>query len=234
MIGETMAQARGRWSCQNESCRSQIPSVDVVYTDEWTEPATAGRPADAPLSYTYTGAMGLTTPPPTTPGCIAAWSSTCRIIINYVQYIHPLWYVDRAANSCTNCHNTRDAAAALQVPAGQLDLTDGDSNDQPLHKNAYRELLFSDNQQEVTMGALQDTVVTSVDPVTGATTTSNVTVSPSLAAGNARGSRFFSRFAPGGSHAGRLTPAELRLVSEWVDIGAQYFNNPFDPAVPLD
>lgn len=84
------------------------------------------------------------------------------------------------------------------------------------------------------MGVLQDTVVTSIDPVTGATTTSNITVSPSLAAGNARGSRFFSRFAPGGSHAGRLTPAELRLVSEWVDIGAQYFNNPFDPAVPLD
>jgi hypothetical protein len=26
----------------------------------------------------------------------------------------------------------------------------------------------------------------------------------------------------------------LRLISEWVDIGAQYFNNPFDPAVPLD
>ncbi len=234
MIGETMAQARGRWSCQNESCRSQVPSVDVVYTDEWTEPATAGRPPDAPLSYTYAGAMGLTTPPPTTPGCIATWSSTCRIIINYVQSIHPLWFVDRGANSCTNCHNTRDAMAQVQVPAGQLDLTDGDSNDQPLHKNAYRELLFSDNQQEVNMGVLQDTVVTSIDPVTGATTTSNITVSPSLAAGNARGSRFFSRFAPGGSHAGRLTPAELRLVSEWVDIGAQYFNNPFDPAVPLD
>jgi hypothetical protein len=231
LIGETMAQARMRWSCQNDACRAQIPSVDVLYTDEWTEPATAGRAADAPLSYTYSGATGLTTPPPTTPGCISTWSSTCRIIINYVQHIHPLWYVDRAANTCTNCHNSRDAMAQLQVPAGQLDLTDGDSNDQPLHKNAYRELLFSDNQQEVNMGALQDTVV--IDPVTGATT--NVAVPPSLSAGNARGStRFFSRFAPGGSHAGRLTPAELRLVSEWVDIGAQYFNNPFDPAVPLD
>jgi hypothetical protein len=62
-----------------------------------------------------------------------------------------------------------------------------------------------------------------------------VPVAPSLAAGSARGSpRFFSRFAAGGTHAGRLTPAELRLISEWVDIGAQYFNNPFDPAVPLN
>jgi hypothetical protein len=43
---------------------------------------------------------------------------------------------------------------------------------------------------------------------------------------------FFSKFAPGGSHAGWLSPAELRLVSEWLDIGAQYFNDPF--AVPVD
>ncbi len=31
-----------------------------------------------------------------------------------------------------------------------------------------------------------------------------------------------------------MTPDELRLVSEWLDIGAQYFNNPFDPAVPVN
>ena len=233
-IGETMAQTRARWSCQNDSCNSQKLSFDVLYTDEWTEPATAGRPADAPLSYTYGGAAGLSTPPPAPAACVTTWSSTCRVIINYVQHIHPLWYVDRMTNTCTNCHNPRDAMNQVQVPAGQLDLTEGDSNDQPLHKNAYRELLFSDNQQEVNMGVLQDTVVITVDPVTGATTTTNITVSASLGAGNARGSRFFSRFAPGGTHAGYLTPAELRLISEWVDIGAQYFNNPFDPAVPLD
>jgi hypothetical protein len=54
-----------------------------------------------------------------------------------------------------------------------------------------------------------------------------------MAAGNARGStRFFSRFGAGGSHAGYLTNAELRLLSEWLDIGAQYYNNPF--AAPLN
>jgi hypothetical protein len=44
--------------------------------------------------------------------------------------------------------------------------------------------------------------------------------------------RFFTLFAPGGTHAGRLTAAELKLVSEWLDLGAQYFNDPF--AAPLD
>ena len=29
-------------------------------------------------------------------------------------------------------------------------------------------------------------------------------------------------------HSGMLTPAELRLISEWLDIGGQYYNNSFD------
>ncbi|MBA1331342.1 hypothetical protein QQ73_09315, partial [Candidatus Endoriftia persephone str. Guaymas] len=46
------------------------------------------------------------------------------------------------------------------------------------------------------------------------------------------GQHFFDRFAAGGSHADYLSPAELRLLSEWLDIGAQYWNNPFD--IPRD
>lgn len=30
-------------------------------------------------------------------------------------------------------------------------------------------------------------------------------------------------------HTGMLSDAELRLISEWLDVGAQYYNNPFDP-----
>ena len=56
-------------------------------------------------------------------------------------------------------------------------------------------------------------------------------LAPPAAAGSANASvKFFGVFAPGGSHVGYLSPSELRLVSEWLDIGAQYFNNPFDPA----
>ena len=54
-------------------------------------------------------------------------------------------------------------------------------------------------------------------------------VGPAMSAGGAVASgRFFQRFDPGGSHAGDLSDAELRLIAEWLDIGAQYFNNPFD------
>jgi hypothetical protein len=55
-------------------------------------------------------------------------------------------------------------------------------------------------------------------------------------ANGARSSAFLGRFAAGSAstHAKWLTPAELRLISEWLDIGAQFFNNPFDPAVPVN
>jgi hypothetical protein len=39
---------------------------------------------------------------------------------------------------------------------------------------------------------------------------------------------FFERFLTGGTHAGFLSGAELRLLAEWTDLGGQYFNNPFD------
>jgi len=241
--GETMAQARARWSCSNETCRSSRLSVDVVYEDVWTDATAAGRAPDATFSYGY---GQLTTPQPTAPGCVTAWTSTCRIVINYPQHIHPLWSVPRVTlaadgvtvltdNTCTRCHSTTDAGGASRVPAGQLDLGDADSDEVPTQKRAYRELLFPDNAQEVNMGSVTDILVTTIDPATGAPTSNPVGVNASLVAGNARGStRFFDRFAPTGDHAGFLSPAELRLVSEWVDIGAQYFNNPFDPAVPLN
>ncbi|MET0292462.1 MAG: hypothetical protein ABW136_08860 [Steroidobacteraceae bacterium] len=236
--GETMAQTRARISCATpQSCSARL-SMDVAYEDVWTNPATAGRQPDASFTFGY-GA--LTTPAPTAPGCVTAWSSTCRAIINYAAHIDPLWSVSRpgfAANGvtpedhqCTNCHSSRDAGNANRVPAGNLDLTPGDSDEVPGQKRAYRELLFPDNAQEVNMGSVTD--VQTIDPATGQPTT--ITVNASLVAGNARGStRFFGRFATGADHAGYLSPAELRLISEWVDIGAQNFNNPFDPAVPLD
>ena len=240
-FGETMAQARARIGCQTD-CASLLPSLDLAYEDVWTHPPAAGRPPDAPFEYRY---ADLGTPPPASADCTSAWHAGCRATIHYEAHIHPLWSRPRIIldvdgttvlrdDTCTGCHADRDAAGAAQVPPGQLELTDGPSGDQPLHKHAYRELLAGDNEQELVGGVLQDRLVqVGIDPVTGQPQLAPVRVPPSINAGSARGSvRFFSLFAPGGTHAGRLTPAELKLVSEWVDIGAQYFNDPF--AAPAD
>jgi len=111
------------------------------------------------------------------------------------------------------------AAALLQTDRSKL----------TLHQHVLGGGFGRRGQQEVVMDALQDRQVqVGVDPVTGDPIFANVPVSPSMAAGSAAASsRFFDEFAPGGTHAGYLTPAELRLLSEWVDIGAQYYNNPF-------
>ncbi len=134
-----------------------------------------------------------------------------------------------ADNTCISCHSPADAAGVVRVPASQLDLSGGPSPDQADHLVSYRELLFTDNAQEVNMGALQDILVPGPpDPVTGLPTLVPVPVGSSMSAAGARASaRFFSRFDAGGSHAGRLTPAELRLIAEWLDIGGQYYNDPF-------
>jgi hypothetical protein len=217
-----MAEARARISCATD-CSAITPSVDVIYDDVWTDEAAAGRPKDVSFSYLY--ADLLTATAPVSDACQTSWTPACRIVINYEMHIHPLWETPRLAAdgitdiTCTSCHNTVDAMAVQQVPAGQLDLTGGPSNEQADHFMSYRELLFPDNEQELIMGALQDSAVQiGIDPA--------MSVAGALASG-----QFFSRFDAGSTHANYLSDAELKMIAEWLDIGAQYFNNPFDAPI---
>ncbi len=240
-VGETMAQTRARHSCATDNCSALLPSVNPSYEDVWTDPAV--RAPDAPFSYLYSA---LLTTAPTTLDCQTLWSSVCRIVLNYETILHPLWGLPRitldadgvtvlADNTCTSCHSPIDAANAVRVPAGQLDLSDGLSPDEADHFNSYRELLFTDNQQtlNIATGVLEDEC-SQTDPVTGLCL-AFFTVSPSMNATSAATSRFFQVFDDGGGtvdHRDFLSPAELRLIAEWLDIGAQYYNNPF--AAPLN
>ena len=54
--GETMAEARGRTSCATDTpkCRQMMPSVNLYYSDVWTDPAV--RTPDVPLVYSYNDA----------------------------------------------------------------------------------------------------------------------------------------------------------------------------------
>ena len=240
-MGETMAQVFARI---NEIRR---PTPDVIYADEWSGDAVDPKPDS--FAYAY---ADLQTPPPISGVCATDWAPNCRIVINYEQHIHPLWGLNREVldpntlevvddYTCTSCHSDIDAADMPQLPAGQLDLGDGPSPDEPLHFNAYRELLFPDSEQELVNGALIDVLVDSGEvlrdeegnPILDANGDEQpilvtVPVQASMSVNGARASRFFDVFAEGGTHRDFLTPAELRLIAEWLDIGGQYFNNPFD------
>ncbi len=257
--GDTMARARSRAasSCVDpvdmttERCglQSITPSANVIYNEIW-------KPAPLPtesFSYSY---QQLTTAMPASVGCFPVWTPTCRITLHYQTFggrpghIHPLWSVPRPLGgvddglgnitfpqTCTNCHsrvNPADAALA-QLPAASLELTDEVSDQDALQLRAYRQLLFTRPELELVGNAVQPRQVPQLDadgnPVlddNGNPVFTNPQLPASMAATNARQSRFFS-VMNNATHAGMLSTAELRLLSEWLDIGAQYYNDPFPP-----
>ncbi|MEW8053096.1 MAG: hypothetical protein AB2792_02400 [Candidatus Thiodiazotropha sp.] len=255
-FGETMAQTRNRLQCRAGACD---PSMDLLFTDDWTDPAM--REPDAEFSYRY---ADLETASPMSDGaCSGNWNVFCRSIIHYEQHIHPLWSLPRPVfdasdtqiddHTCTSCHDT-DEDGVTVVPDAQLDLSDGPSEDEPDHLAAYRELLLPDNVQQVVEGILVDILVPQTDengqqlyetdengelvldgsgnPIPLPDAPVPVPGGPSMEAGSANNGRFLGVFDPGGVHAGYLSDAEKKLLAEWLDIGAQYYNDPF--MAPLD
>lgn len=253
--GETMAEARNRIMCGG-ACSL---SVDLAFRDYWlaTTPTTnqvdacyATGPnnvlidaANPTTRFTCTNALPTGVPLPVQASCRATPTSLCRITIHYERHIHPLWGVDRLAgvdsmgvpinHKCNTCHSPT-GAAGVQVPAGNLDLSDGPSEAEPLQFKSYRELLFADRGQVVNaMGQLEDECLQfETDPVTLVTTCVAFRDMPaSMSANGATASaRFFNKMQSTGgtvNHSDFMSPSELRLLSEWLDIGAQYFNDPF-------
>ncbi|MDH4006038.1 MAG: hypothetical protein OEV32_14475 [Gammaproteobacteria bacterium] len=245
-IGETMAEVRARVTCTNDGCSSLEPSMNIIFRDVWSaDAAIAAQNPDIDMLYT-----DLTTPLPTSIGCAQSWSPNCRSVINYETVIHPLWSQARLvfdesvdppvpildangvqlSNNCLNCHTPVDEAGVVRVPAGQVELQDGLSPDEPDHFHAYRELLVTDNLQEVVNGALVDAQQQVGIDIDGNPIFDVIPIaSPATIAGAAASDDFFDRFEdPNDLHYNILSIAERRLIAEWLDVGAQYYNNPFD------
>ena len=227
-------------------------SADIVYNDIWTNPDISV--VNSSINYTYNL---LDSQKPTGADCFDNWTAYCRIQINYTEHIQPLWTVNRQTfnddnavvienNTCIDCHSLLDNDNLAQIPAGQLDLSATDSSEQAAHLTSYRELFFNDVEQEIIDGILVDKRIEQLDengdvvyqmdaegelildaeenPIPVLTT---IPVSAILSPNSAQSSnRFFSLFR-GGSHDSMLSAHELKLLSEWLDIGGQYYNTPF-------
>jgi hypothetical protein len=250
-FGETMAQTAGRINGVD------YPSPDISFVDIWTDPSIQTPAEDFTYAYgDLKSALPITIP------CATTWTDLCRIQINYPESIQPIFDLARlelaedesviADQTCVSCHSTNDVDDMPQVPAAQLDLTATASNQNADHLTSYRELMFGDVEQEIIEGALIDRLIPVVDgngdpvfevdeegelildaqenPIPVLTT---VGVANSMSTNSARSSsRFFAPFAENGSHQNWLSKAELKLIAEWLDIGGQYYNNPF--AAPAD
>lgn len=155
------------------------------------------------------------------------------------------------AATCINCHNPTWMAANLNPggePRTQLNLADTPADAVGIQASSYRELFFADVPKELIDGALVDCteevprldndnnpVLDENDLPIYDTVTCAASVPAVLSAGGAHASNaFFSLFESGGSHENYLTPAELKLIAEWLDIGAQYYNSHFAAAADPD
>jgi hypothetical protein len=244
-MGQTMAEALEQVLGLPELSR------DLVFQDIWSDSALS--PVNDSIEYLYSL---LATPAPSGSECFDNWLAYCRLQINYEEHIAPLWQLSRQIvdevtselvkdNTCVSCHQPLDSDSIAQVPAGQLDLS-AIPSDQPAHLVSYRELFFNDIEQEIIDGILTTKLVEVTDengnvifeidnegelilgddnmPIPQLTT---VPVARVMSSGGARASnRFFDVFERD-DHKNMLSPSELKLLSEWLDIGGQYYNTPF-------
>jgi mono/diheme cytochrome c family protein len=205
--GESMAETRTRLDPTALTLES-----DLAYTDVWTDAVAAMRAADASSTVDYAGVTGLYT--------AAAVDDLNDGFINYPDHLQPIWDAN-----CIACH-------AGATPAGGLDLSATLAGSGRLL--SYDKLLIGDPIIDPMTGLPE--VIVDDDEVRIARETSLVRVGDS--ANSSRSSHLIEVIygeelrAPqtlgATDHSGFLNDSERRIANEWVDIGAQYFNDPFD------
>ncbi len=222
--GETMASLRTRLDASALSL-----AMHPVFTDEWADTSKPGVTARQSISLKYTGnanaADDLTTPAPV------------NGVLNYPEHIQPLWTKVRGtggANTCTTCHAD---AVKLDLRA----LTSGTGR-----LVSYEELVLGDPVLDAA-GQPVTRLVEGVPEIVRGPALVNTSSGANNTAGLARKSRLTeimfgdtllvgadARAAhptpPGTApnHATLLNRAEKRLLAEWMDLGGQFYNDPFN------
>ena len=220
--GETMASLRTRLF---PSALELSP--DMVYTDDWADTSKPGVTARAGIAFRYKVN--------TNPQDDLAFAAPVNGVINYPEHIQPLWTLDRGANTCTTCHADTAVLDLRATVAGTGRLT------------SYEELLVGDPVIDAITGLPRTVIRDGVPEIQRSPALVETSSSASNTAGQARKSRLTEIMfgdtllagaaartahpSPPGTapnHASLLNAAEKRLLAEWMDLGGQYFNNPFD------
>jgi hypothetical protein len=145
-------------------------------------------------------------------------------------------------DTCTECHTSQ---GGTRLPYGQLDLATDPNQNPNLFYRSYLELMLNDAGQTFNGTDVVDFTILVPDGMGGfiEQTDPNARVFATINPDGARATYFMEKMtgteldsprpiSGAVDHSGMLTADELKLISEWLDLGALNFNNPFDPDVP--
>jgi hypothetical protein len=224
--GETMASLRTRLEASLLTLQG-----DPVYSDVWADTTKAGVSARAAISLKYGGNPN--------PADDLATAAPVNGVINYPEHIQPLWTRTRGtggAHTCVACHADPVKLDLRATNAGTGRLV------------SYEELLIGDPQLDPVTGLPATRLVQGVPEIQRQAPLVETSSGAANSAGLARKSRLMeilsgqTLLAGSGArtahpnppetapnHATLLNKAEKRLLAEWMDLGGQYYNDPFAP-----
>ncbi len=227
--GETMASTRARL---DPLLLNLLP--DMNYQDVWADTTKASVIARPSIKLAYTGNTDGTGKADPSLDLLPNAVPT-NGIINYPQHIQPIWTRDRGANTCINCH----------ADSAKLDLRNAASGTGRLV--SYEELLVGDPVIDESTGLPKVRIEDGVPVIVRGAALVETSSGMFNTAGQARKSRLTEILFGETLHAGAsattahpnppstasdhgtlLNPAEKRVISEWMDLGGQYYNDPFD------
>ena len=223
--GETMADTRTRLDPT-----ALLLKPDPVYTDIWADTSKPGVTARPPLAIRYTNNTL------STDDLVTAVPSNG--IINYPDHIQPIWSRSRGTagvSTCTNCHTS--TATTIDLGA-----TIGGSG----RLASYDQLMIGVPLLNAS-GQPQTTIEEGVLVIQRADALVDTAADESVALGLGRKSRLIeimtgqtlmsssaaqlahpTPVAPAPDHSTMLNAAEKRLITEWIDTGGKYYNDPFN------
>jgi len=219
--GETLASLRTRLEPAALSLNDH-----PVYTDVWADTTKAGVTARAALMLKYTGN--------TDPADDLVTKAPVGGVINFPEHIAPLFTRDRGAGTCTNCHadaaklDLRNTVSGTGRVVSYEELLLGDpvfdANGKPVVRvrEGVPELVRSSPLVETSSGAANSAGQARKSRLT------EILWGQTLLAGAAARTDHPAPPATAPDHAHLLNKAEKRLLAEWMDLGGQYYNDPYD------
>jgi len=219
--GETMASTRTRLDASALNVFS-----DLTFTDPWADISINGVTRRSSVMIRYTGntnvADDLGTAVPVSG------------IINYPDHIQPLWTRNRGNDTCTNCHVDTRVLDLRATMAGTGRLTSYEEllvGDPVIGANGLPQMIVQNGVQVIERGPALVDISASEGNATGMARRSRlveILFGETLLAGDEARAAHPNPPVTAPNHATMLNAAEKRLISEWIDVGGEYYNNPFD------